>query len=37
MRLTEYEQNGAQEVILYFPAPERLESVRMFAREVMGK
>ena len=36
-RLAEYEQNGAQEVILYFPAPERLESLRMFAREVMGK
>jgi F420-dependent oxidoreductase-like protein len=36
-RLAEYEQSGAQEVILYFPAPERLESLRMFAREVMGK
>ena len=36
-RLAEYEQCGAQEVILYFPAPERLESLRMFAREVMGK
>src|SRR6266849_2393734 len=36
-RLAEYEHIGAQEVILYFPAPERLESLRMFAREVMGK
>jgi F420-dependent oxidoreductase-like protein len=36
-RMAKYEQNGAQEVILYFPAPERLESLRMFAREVMGK
>lgn len=36
-RLAEYERSGAQEVILYFPAPERLESLRMFAREVMGK
>ena len=36
-RLAEYEQSGAQEVILYFPAPERLESLRMFAREVMRK
>ena len=36
-RLNEYEQSGAQEVILYFPAPEQLESLRMFAREVMGK
>jgi F420-dependent oxidoreductase-like protein len=36
-RLAEYEQRGAQEVILYFPAPQRLESLRMFAREVMGK
>ena len=36
-RLAVYERSGAQEVILYFPAPERLESLRMFAREVMGK
>ena len=36
-RLTEYEQIGAQEVILFIPAPERLESLRLFAREVMGK
>src|SRR5437868_13968592 len=36
-RLAEYERSGVQEVILYFPAPERLESLRMFAREVMGK
>src|SRR6266568_1932792 len=36
-RLAEYEQSGAQEVILYFPAPERLESLGMFAKEVMGK
>ncbi len=36
-RLAEYEQNGVQEVILYFPAKARLESLRTFAREVMGK
>jgi F420-dependent oxidoreductase-like protein len=36
-RLAKYEQNGVQEVILYFPAQERLESLRMFAREVMAK
>ncbi|MFL5653638.1 MAG: hypothetical protein ACJ8CB_05605 [Ktedonobacteraceae bacterium] len=36
-RLTEYEQIGAQEVILFIPAPQRLESLRLFAREVMGK
>jgi alkanesulfonate monooxygenase SsuD/methylene tetrahydromethanopterin reductase-like flavin-dependent oxidoreductase (luciferase family) len=36
-RLAEYERSGAQEVILYFPAPERLELLRMFAREVMRK
>jgi len=35
--LAEYEQSGAQEVILYFPAPERLESLRVFAREVVGR
>jgi F420-dependent oxidoreductase-like protein len=36
-RLAEYEQIGAQEVILFFPAPQRLESLRMFAKEVLGK
>jgi F420-dependent oxidoreductase-like protein len=36
-RLAEYERSGTQEVILFFPAPGRLESLRMFAREVMGK
>jgi len=36
-RLAEYEQVGAQEVILYFPAQERLESLRLFAKDVMGK
>ncbi|TMD69811.1 MAG: LLM class F420-dependent oxidoreductase [Chloroflexi bacterium] len=36
-RLAEYEQIGAQEVILYFPAQERLESLRLFAKDVMGK
>jgi len=36
-RLNEYEQIGAQEVILFFPAAERLESLRLFARDVMGK
>ncbi len=36
-RLAEYEQVGAQEVILYFPQPQRLESLRLFAQEVMGK
>ena len=36
-RLNEYEQIGAQEVILFFPAAERLESLRLFVRDVMGK
>lgn len=36
-RLNEYEQIGAQEVILFFPAEERLESLRLFAKDVMGK
>jgi len=35
-RLNEYEQIGAQEVILFFPAVERLESLRLFVRDVMG-
>jgi F420-dependent oxidoreductase-like protein len=35
-RLSEYEQIGAQEVILFFPAPQRMESLRIFAQEVMG-
>jgi F420-dependent oxidoreductase-like protein len=32
-RLTEVEQAGAQEVILYMPDAAKLESVRLFARE----
>jgi len=36
-RLTEIEQAGAQEIILYMPGAKDLESVRMFARECMGK
>ena len=36
-RLTEIEQAGAQEIILYMPDAKDLESVRMFARECMGK
>lgn len=36
-RLNEYEQVGAQEAILFFPAQERLESLRLFAKDVMGK
>jgi alkanesulfonate monooxygenase SsuD/methylene tetrahydromethanopterin reductase-like flavin-dependent oxidoreductase (luciferase family) len=36
-QLSAYEQIGAQEVILFFPAPQRLESLRLFAKEVMGK
>jgi F420-dependent oxidoreductase-like protein len=36
-RLNEYEQIRAQEVILFFPAAERLESLRLFAKDVMGK
>lgn len=35
-RLAAYEQIGAQEVILFFPAPQRQESLRLFAKEVMG-
>ena len=34
-RLTEIEQAGAQEIILYMPDSAQLESVRMFARECM--
>jgi len=36
-RLTEIEQAGGQEIILYMPDAKDLESVRMFARECMGK
>ena len=36
-RLTEIEQAGAQEIILYMPDAKDLEPVRMFARECMGK
>src|SRR5260370_35150446 len=36
-RLTEYEQIGAQEATLFFPAPHRRESLRLFAKDVMGK
>jgi F420-dependent oxidoreductase-like protein len=36
-RLAEYEQVGAQEVILFLPAPQRLEALRLFAQEVIGK
>ncbi|MBV9231470.1 MAG: LLM class F420-dependent oxidoreductase, partial [Chloroflexi bacterium] len=35
-RLTEYEQIGAQEVILYFPDARELEPLRLFAKEVAG-
>jgi alkanesulfonate monooxygenase SsuD/methylene tetrahydromethanopterin reductase-like flavin-dependent oxidoreductase (luciferase family) len=34
-RLTEIEQAGAQEIILYMPDSAKLESVRLFARECM--
>jgi F420-dependent oxidoreductase-like protein len=36
-RLAEYEQIGAQEVILYFPDATELEPLRLFAREVISK
>jgi F420-dependent oxidoreductase-like protein len=36
-RLAEYEQIGTQEVILFLPAPQRLEALRLFAQEVIGK
>jgi F420-dependent oxidoreductase-like protein len=36
-RLAEYEQIGAQEVILFFPAPQREESLRLFAEEILGQ
>jgi F420-dependent oxidoreductase-like protein len=36
-RLAEYEQIGAQEVILYFHDARELEPLRLFAREVMSR
>jgi len=36
-RLAEIEQAGAQEIIVYMPDAKDLESVRLFARECMGK
>ncbi|HZR39367.1 MAG TPA: LLM class F420-dependent oxidoreductase [Ktedonobacteraceae bacterium] len=36
-RLAEYEQVGAQEVILFFPQQDRLEALRLFTQEVMEK
>ncbi len=36
-RLAEYEQAGAQEVILWMPDAKDLESVRLFARECIDK
>jgi len=36
-RLTEIEQAGAQEIILYMPDSAQLESVRLFARECIQK
>lgn len=36
-RLAEYEQIGTQEVILFFPAPQREEALRLFAEEILGK
>jgi F420-dependent oxidoreductase-like protein len=35
-RLSEYEQIGAQEVILFFPDSKDLDSLRIFAKEVMS-
>jgi len=35
-RLTEIEQAGAQEIILFMPDSAKLESVRLFARECIG-
>ncbi len=35
-RLAEYEQIGAQEVILFFPDSRELEPLRFFAKEVLG-
>lgn len=34
-RLTEYEQIGAQEVILFFPQADRQEALRLFGKEVL--
>ncbi|HET8844130.1 MAG TPA: LLM class F420-dependent oxidoreductase [Ktedonobacteraceae bacterium] len=36
-RLVEYEQVGSQEVILFFPQPQREEALRLFAEEILGK
>lgn len=36
-RLAEYEQIGAQEVILFFPDSKELEPLRVFAKEVLAK
>ncbi len=36
-RLAEYEQSGAQEVILFLPQEGRLEALELIAKEVMGK
>ena len=36
-RLTEIEQAGAQEIILYMPDAAKLESVRLFARECIQR
>ncbi|QBD76693.1 LLM class F420-dependent oxidoreductase [Ktedonosporobacter rubrisoli] len=36
-RLAEYEQVGAQEIILFFPDSRELEPLRTFAGEIIGK
>jgi F420-dependent oxidoreductase-like protein len=36
-RLAEYEQIGAQEVILFLPQAGQLDALRLFAKEVLGK
>jgi F420-dependent oxidoreductase-like protein len=36
-RIAEYERIGAQEFILFFPQEQRLEMLRLFAREVIEK
>lgn len=36
-KLKAYENVGVAEVILYFPQPKRIESIYLFANEVMGK
>jgi F420-dependent oxidoreductase-like protein len=36
-RIAEYEQVGVQEFILFFPQVQRLDALRLFAQEVLGK